>query len=92
MTESARRAIDFGSLDDFAPTKPPERTEVASEEQRRVVDRVSSFPSREADGEGQLNIRASADVLARFKEAAKKDRYTYGAFLEIILNSYQDRG
>jgi hypothetical protein len=91
MTESARKALDFGGLDDFQPSRPIERPEVAVDEQRRVVDRASAFPSREAEAEGQLNIRAPNDMLTRFKAAAKKDRYTYGAFLEILLNSYEER-
>lgn len=91
MTDSARKALDFGGLDDFQPSRPAERPEAAADEQRRVVDRASAFPSREAEAEGQLNIRAPNDMLTRFKAAAKKDRYTYGAFLEILLNSYEER-
>lgn len=91
MTDSARKALDFGGLDDFKPTGSIERPDVATDEQRRVVDRASAFPSREADAEGQLNIRASGEILTRFKAAAKKERYTYGAFLEILLDSYEGR-
>ncbi|NLS27465.1 hypothetical protein S2M10_24610 [Sphingomonas sp. S2M10] len=91
MTDSARKALDFGGLDDFQPTRPAERPQATAEEQRRVVDRASTFPSREPEAEGQLNIRAPNDMLTRFKAAAKKDRYTYGAFLEILLNSYEER-
>lgn len=89
MTDSARRALDFGSLDDFQPSRPIARPEASVDEQRRVVDRASAFPSREADAEGQLNIRAPNDMLTRFKAAAKKERYTYGAFLEILLDRYE---
>lgn len=91
MTDSARKALDFGGLDDFQPTGPIERPDVTADEQRRVVDRASAFPSREADAEGQLNIRASREMLTRFKAAAKKERYTYGAFLEILLDNYEGR-
>jgi hypothetical protein len=91
MTDSARKALDFGGLDDFQPIQPAERQDAGTDEQRRVVDRASAFPSREADAEGQLNIRASSEMLARFKAAAKKERYTYGAFLEILLDNYEGR-
>jgi hypothetical protein len=68
---------------------PRRLSEASVDQQRRVVDRASAFPSREADAEGQLNIRAPNDMLTRFKAAAKKERYTYGAFLEILLDRYE---
>ncbi|WP_157084638.1 hypothetical protein [Sphingomonas pituitosa] len=82
-----RSTLDFGALSDFAP-KP--RQPAPEHEQAQVaVDRHSGFPSRERADESQINIRAPADVLDRFKAMAKKDRYTYGAFLEILMDRFE---
>lgn len=86
-----RKSLDFGELDDFEPrpkAKPANsRVPLAMKE----VDRVAEFPSREALREGQLNIKAPTDVLERFKAMAKADRYKYGDFLEILMDSYERR-
>ena len=84
-----RQPLAFDSLSDFAPKKAEKAT--PSRADREAVDQVSSFPSRERSTENQLNIRAPEDVLARFKALAKADRYTHGAFLEILLDAYERR-
>lgn len=82
-----RKALDFNGLDDFEPRK---RDKIAPIEERKAIDKISTFPSRERSDEGQINIRAPSDVLQRFRQMAKKERYTLGAFLEILMKSYDN--
>lgn len=88
-----RKPLDFGSLDDFDNPKPSRiETEVfAPVDEKKAVDRVSAFPSRERSDDAQINIRAPSDVLHRFRAMAKKERYTLGAFLEILMDSYDGK-
>lgn len=87
MMSDRRSTLDFGALADFAPRS---RNPAPEQEQVQVaVDRHSAFPSRERAEESQINVRAPADVLDRFKAMAKKDRYTYGAFLEILMDRFE---
>ena len=85
-----RKALNFGRLDDF-PTKPKGDDVRVDPGVRDAVDSVSEFPSREKSVEAQLNIRAPEDVIARFKAMSKRERYTYGAFLEILMEAYSAR-
>jgi len=85
-----RKPLPLGSLDDFAP-KPRERAAEATNVVRDVIDQVSEFPSRERSDEGQLNIRTSKENVRRFKAMAKSERYTQGAFLQILMEAYQNR-
>ena len=86
-----RKSLDFGDLDDFKPRPKAKTTNSSLPIAMKAVDRVAGFPSREALDEGQLNIKASTDVLDRFKAMAKAERYKYGDFLEILMNSYEIR-
>lgn len=81
--------MDIEGLDDFAPKKPKKpATDV-----RQAVDKVSSFPSREATTEGQMNIKApDGRVLERFKAMCKQDRRKYYDMLEILMDSYEAKG
>jgi len=86
-----RKSLDFGELDDFEPRPKAQPTNPRVPMEMKAVDRVAGFPSREALQEGQLNIKAPIDVLDRFKAMAKAERYKYGDFLEILMNSYERR-
>ena len=86
-----RKSLNFGDLDDFKPRPKAETTNPRMPIAMKAVDRVAGFPSREALDEGQLNIKAPRDVLDRFKAMAKAERYKYGDFLEILMNSYEGR-
>lgn len=83
---SGRTRLDF-NLDDFE--EPSSKKVNVTDKQ--AIDRESAFPSREAEIEGQLNIRASRDTIKRFRSMAKKERYTLGAFLEILMNAYESK-
>ena len=82
-----RKLLDFGGLDDFDP--PPNSLAASGSEERRAIDRASEFPSRERSEEAQMNVRAPSAVLNRFRSMAKGERYTYGAFLEILMDQYE---
>ncbi len=96
----------FDSLDDFdtpktrtakptpaAPDKPiPTRAPTAMiGRARQAIDRASSFPSREAPDEGQLNMRGPNAVLDRFKALCKADRRKYADMLEILMDLYDEQ-
>jgi hypothetical protein len=81
-----RRTLDFGDLDEFAPRpKAQHPTQVI---ERKAIDQHSTFPSRERAEDTQINIKASADVLNRFRLLAKSERYKHGDFLKILMDAY----
>lgn len=80
--------MNLGGLDDFEPRKPTE----APKPTRKDIDKVSSFPSREAAIEGQMNMKGSKAVLDRFKAMCKDDRRSYAAMLEILMDSFEEKG
>jgi hypothetical protein len=83
-----RKTLDFEGLDDFAPRAPA----AAPQAERKAVDQVATFPSRERPDEAQMNIKGSAAILERFRRMAKKERYKHGEFLEILMDAYEGRG
>ena len=87
MTSGERKILDFGDLDEFEPRQKTASLPL----ERKAVDHAAAFPSRERDDEGQMNIRAPEAVLKRFREMAKSERYKLGAFLEILMNAYDQR-
>lgn len=81
--------MNLDGLDDFAP-KPAAAKPLVTREQ---VDKVSSFPSREASIEGQLSIKSpDGRILDRFKAMCKDDRRKYYEMLEILMDAYEGRG
>ncbi|WP_066819095.1 hypothetical protein [Frigidibacter mobilis] len=90
---SSRKPLDFGSLDDFDTPKSGgiEKEVFAPIAEKKAVDRVSAFPSRERLDDSQLNIKAPEEVARRFRAMAKAERYTHGAFLEILMDAYDGK-
>jgi hypothetical protein len=84
-----RKTLDFEGLDDFAPRSP---VATPPQAERKAVDQVAAFPSRERPDEAQMNIKAPAAILERFRRMAKKERYKHGEFLEILMDAYEGRG
>lgn len=76
--------VDDG-LDDFAP-RAAARPAVA--ETRKVIDQASSFPSREAGADAQLNLKGPRHILERFKALCKADRRPYYDMLEILMDRF----
>ncbi|MEL6521047.1 MAG: hypothetical protein AAFQ66_08785 [Pseudomonadota bacterium] len=95
MTDQDRQALsipDFeepsDALDDFAPRpKEGQGTKVEA----KAIDAVSSFPSREAPPDGQLNLKGPRPILERFKAMCKADRRAYYDMLEILMDAYEGK-
>lgn len=88
--ESSRKPLDFGGLEDFEVTPPAARPAAFSVPKpvKKAIDKVASFPSREASEDSQMNIKAPADILERFRLMAKKERYKHGEFLQVLMDAY----
>jgi len=74
-------------LDDFAPRAG--QGSRPADTDRRAVDRVASFPSREPSPDIQLNLKGPRDILERFKAMCKADRRPYYDMLEILMDSFE---
>lgn len=85
-----RKPLDFGDLDDFQPRAKDEKSKPKDAE-RKAIDQVAAFPSRERDDDGQMNIKGSEAILRRFRDMAKAERYKHGEFLEILMNAYEQK-
>lgn len=91
----SRAPLSLGGLDDFQPRQKPVEAVKAD------IDSGAGWPSREpiaqspapvaAPREGQLNIRATEDVIERFKRLCKDDRRTYSDMLTILMDHFDGR-
>ena len=95
MTEQDRVALNIprfdepsDTLDDFAPRSREGQGGVSA---TRAIDAVSSFPSREASPDGQLNLKGPRPILERFKAMCKADRRAYYDMLEILMDAYEGK-
>ena len=88
MMSERRKSLDFDDLDDFKPRKPAQQPTAPA---MKEIDRVTSFPSREATDDAQINIKTSSAILDRFRALAKAKRYKHGEFLETLMNAYEGR-
>lgn len=75
-------------LNDFAPRT---REHAPVSDTRKAIDSASSFPSREASPDAQLNLKGPRRVLDRFKTMCKADRRAYYDMLEILMDEYDKR-
>jgi hypothetical protein len=89
VDKSLDRADPLGDLAEFkpAPTAP-----TPSREKIRDVSEMAGFPSRaprrwRTGRNTQLNLKVSADVLARFAALADQRRIPFGALLEQLLDT-----
>jgi hypothetical protein len=85
---SEDRADPFVDLADFKPEAKEPR---ASQERVGDVSELAGFPSRaqrrwRTGRNTQLNLKVSADVLARFTALADHRRIPFGALLEQLLD------
>lgn len=80
---------DLGDLDDFKPRAP---RPAAVQAERKAVEAVASFPSREATlEEDQLNIKGAKAILDRFRALRKAERYPYATLLAMLMDAYEKR-
>ncbi|MBV1711584.1 MAG: hypothetical protein KUA37_06205 [Desulfomicrobium sp.] len=87
MTEQKRQGLDLDALglDDFEPRKPSAPAKPA----QKTVAVATSFPSREAPDDDQLNIKGPKAVLDRFRALRKSERYKYADLLEFMMDAYE---
>ena len=89
MAEQTRQGLgmdDLG-LDDFKPRQPSAPKKPA----QKAVAEVTSFPSREAPDDDQLNIKGPKAVLDRFRALRKSERYKYADLLEFMMDAYEQK-
>jgi hypothetical protein len=48
-------------------------------------------PSREPARDGQVSIKAPAEVIERFRTLCRDDRRTYADMLEILMDRFEGR-
>jgi hypothetical protein len=94
MTHSGDREAlplpDFDDdLGDFAPRST--RRDAPAPVQKRAVDSLSRFPSREPATDGQLNLKGPKPVLDRFRAMCKADRRAYYDMLEILMDHFEGK-
>lgn len=80
---------DLDDFDDFKPRPKGQGGERSPKAVKKAVDSASSFPSREAAKDLQLNISGPSSVIERFKTLAKDDRRSYYAMLEILMDNFE---
>lgn len=87
MAEQTRQGLDLDNLglDDFKPRQPEAHQKSA---QKAVAD-ATTFPSREAPDDDQINIKGSKAVLDRFRALRKSERYKYADLLEFMMDAYE---
>ena len=87
MPEQTRQGLDLSGigLDDFKPRQSAAQNKPA---QKAVAD-ATSFPSREAADDDQINIKGSRAVLDRFRALRKSERYKYADLLEFMMDAYE---
>lgn len=85
-----RQSLEF-DLDDFAPRAPADTPAAVRLPDRKAVEKVASFPSREAPDDDQLNIKGPKAVLDRFRALRKSERYKYADLLEFMMDAYEEK-
>ena len=78
-------------LDDFAPRVPASSGQGGAPENKKAIDAISSFPSREASLDAQLNLKGPKHILDRFKAMCKSDRRPYYDMLEILMDEFEGK-
>lgn len=92
-----RKSISIPDFDDDMSDFTPRKRSGAGEgppkvaQEKKAVDAVSSFPSREAPSEGQLNLKGPLHILNRFKALCKDDRRAYYDMLQILMDRYEGK-
>ena len=79
-------------LDDLAQFKPGPTAPTPSRDRIRDASELAGFPSRaprrwRTGRNTQLNLKVSADVLARFAALANQRQIPFGALLEQLLDT-----
>tara|TARA_R110002124_G_scaffold126339_3_gene285859 strand:- start:497 stop:778 length:282 start_codon:yes stop_codon:yes gene_type:complete len=88
MMNTERKTLSMDDLEDFQP-RPPRPS--AAKTERKAVQAIASFPSREASQEDQLNIKGSKATLDRFRALRKAERYPYAILLDMLMDAYEKK-
>lgn len=83
-------SFEDDDLGDFAPRSSRAGTPAAPA-QKRAVDSLSRFPSREPATDAQLNLKGPKPVLDRFRAMCKADRRAYYDMLEILMDHFEGK-
>lgn len=84
------KPLDIDRLKQFeSPRSAAPIPEAASVERSEAS--VERWPSREPVRDGQISIKASLDVIDRFKRICKDDRRTYADMLGILMDIYESK-
>ena len=96
MTNRTTQSLGDLNIDGFKPRSKATR----KNKTQKPVDQDQSdlsWQSREAAHESNkvahdatLSMRGPAHVINRFKKLAKADRYSQWAFLEVLMQHYED--
>lgn len=81
------RSLDLDRLKQFETT--PAAPEIAPAQSTSLQER---WPSREPVRDGQISIKASTEVIERFRKICKDDRRTYADMLSILMAGYEKGG
>ena len=81
------RSLDLDRLRQFEPEARP----VVPLEEGRGAAPPERWPSREAQRDGQISIKAPLETLARFRRLCRDDRRTYADMLGILMDAYERR-
>ena len=73
------------------PATPAAPDQTAAERPGRDWEREAGPPSREPVDEVSVTIRMPRAQAMRFRALAKEERYKLGAFLERLMDHYEDR-
>lgn len=86
----SRRELDLDKLKGFgaSSTKPTSNVKPPASGATDWTERAG-FPSREPVDDTTLTIRLPRVQAHRYRHLAKADRYTLGAFLEILMDAYE---
>ena len=75
-----------------AENRPGHKVGKRVEAEKRAVEAMASFPSREATlEEDQLNIKGPKSVLDRFRALRKAERYPYATLLGMLMDAYDQK-
>lgn len=80
------KPLDTNRLKQFesrpVPQPTPDQAEIRGER----------WPSREPIRDGQISIKATLEVIERFKRMCKDDRRTYADMLAILMDRFESKG
>lgn len=81
------KPLDMDRLKQFESR--PSTQEDVQPPANRAGGLTGRWPSREPIRDSQISIKATVDVVERFKRICKDDRRTYADMLSILMDRYE---